>query len=182
MIRNFALLCLLPLSSAMAIETPDYQVLSSEGKFEIRAYPSLTVARTPMGDGDFMRLFRFISGGNDAGQKIAMTAPVLTQQEGDAAGMSFVVPREVASGRVPAPKDGSVTLAVLPAARFAVFRFSGGRNRENEDRALAALRAWVAGKSLTTSGEPVFAYYDPPWIPTFLRRNEVLLPLEGSQP
>lgn len=176
------ILLVLPLPAVMAIETPDYRVLAQDGKFEIRAYPALTVARTPMGEGDFMRLFRFISGGNDADRKIAMTAPVLTQQAGQAQSMSFVLPREVASGRVPAPRDASVTLDVLPPGRLAVFRYSGGRNPENEARALAKLRAWVAGKSLTTSGDPVFAYYDPPWIPPFLRRNEVMLPLLGSQP
>lgn len=180
MMRSLLFLVVLTLTPAMAIETPAYQVLSSEGKFEIRDYPALTVIRTPMGDGDFMRLFRFISGGNKESQKIAMTAPVLTQQVGDLSGMSFVLPRTVASGRVPAPGEESVSVDVVPPARRAVFRYSGGRNQENEERALAKLRAWVDGKSLRTSGEPLFAYYDPPWIPPFFRRNEVMLTLEGE--
>ncbi|MGA1130094.1 MAG: SOUL family heme-binding protein, partial [Chthoniobacterales bacterium] len=71
---------------------PDYKVLSQDGKFEVREYPALTLVRTTSGDGDFMRLFRYISGGNEAEQKIAMTAPVLMKHEGEDTGMSFIVP------------------------------------------------------------------------------------------
>lgn len=53
----------------MATETPDYKVLAQDGKFEVREYPTLTLVRTASGDGDFMRLFRYISGGNEAEQK-----------------------------------------------------------------------------------------------------------------
>jgi hypothetical protein len=135
-----------------------------------------------MGDGDFMRLVRFISGGNETGEKIAMTAPVLTQRAGAAAGMSFVVPREVAAGGVPQPKESAVAIETLPATRYAVLRFSGGRNDANEAAALEKLRAWAAARGLATEGEPAFAYYDPPWIPGFLRRNEVMLRAVGTQP
>lgn len=160
---------------AMAIETPDYQVAEKDGKFEVRDYPAMTVARTAMGDGDFMRLFRYISGGNEAEQKIAMTAPVLVQHKGEESGMSFVVPREVAAKNVPAPKAPEVSVDTMPAARFAAFTYSGRRTDKNEAEALAKLRAWMEKKNLTAEGEPVFAYYDPPWTLPFMRRNEVML-------
>jgi hypothetical protein len=166
----------------MATEIPDYKVLTQDGKFEIREYPALSVVRTAAGDGDFMRLFRYISGGNVAEQKIAMTAPVLMQHHGEKTGMSFIVPRDVAAGPVPAPKDAAVTMDTLPAGRFAVYRYSGGRNEPNEQQALEKLRAWTAPRQLEITGEPLFGYYDPPWIPTFLRRNEVMLRIAGTQP
>ena len=161
--------------TAMAIETPDYKVLEQEGKFEVRDYPAMMVARTTMGDGDFMRLFRYISGGNEAEQKIAMTAPVLVQHKGEESGMSFVVPREVAAGKVPAPKGSAVSVDEMPAAKFAAFTYSGRRTDSNEAGALAKLRAWMDTKNLRAEGEPVFAYYDPPWTLPFMRRNEVML-------
>lgn len=169
--------CILPLVAfqAMAIETPDYQVVEKDGKFEVRNYPAMTVARTAMGDGDFMRLFRYISGGNEAEQKIAMTAPVLVQHKGEEKGMSFVVPREVAGTKVPAPKAAEVSVDTMPAARFAVFTYSGRRTDTNEADGLAKLRAWMEKKNLGAEGEPVFAYYDPPWTLPFMRRNEVML-------
>jgi hypothetical protein len=160
---------------AMAIETPDYKLVSDDGMFEMRDYPAMTVARTATGDGDFMRLFRYISGRNEAEQKIAMTAPVLVQHKGEESGMSFVVPRKVAVAKVPAPKAAEVSIDTMPAARFAVFTYSGLRTEKNEADALGKLRAWMEKKNLKAEGEPVFAYYDPPWTLPFMRRNEVML-------
>jgi hypothetical protein len=168
--------------TAMAIETPNYKTLEQDGKFEVREYPAMTVARTAMGEGDFMRLFRYISGGNEAEQKIAMTAPVLVQHKGEESGMSFVVPREVAAGRVPAPKAGDVSVDEMPAAKFAVFTYSGRRTDKNEGEALEKLRSWMAKKNLRPEGDPIFAYYDPPWTLPFMRRNEVMLRISGKQP
>ncbi len=167
---------------AMATETPDYKVLSQDGKFEVREYPALTLVRTASGDGDFMRLVRYISGGNEGEQKIAMTAPVLMKHEGEDTGMSFIVPKDVAAGKVPAPKDEMVKMDTLPAGQFAVYRYSGGRNEANEQEALGKLRAWVDKRRLEVVGEPLFGYYDPPWIPPFMRRNEVMLRIAGTQP
>jgi len=160
---------------AMATETPEYKVVAKDGKFEVRDYPAMTVARTAMGDGDCMRLFRYISGGTEAEQKIAMTAPVLVQHKGEESGMSFVVPREVAAAKAPAPKAAEVSVDTMPAARFAVFTYSGLRTDKNEADALGKLREWMEKKNLKAEGEPVFAYYDPPWTLPFMRRNEVML-------
>lgn len=167
---------------SMATEIPDYQVVAEDGKFEVREYPELALVRTAAGEGDFMRLFRYISGANESEQKIAMTAPVLMKHEGENKGMGFIVPREVAAAEVPAPKDAAVEKDELPAGRFAVYRYSGGRNEANEQEALEKLRAWSKERNIETAGGPIFGYYDPPWIPPFLRRNEVMLRISGTQP
>ena len=182
MVLRAAIVTLIALChAAMAIETPDCKVIERDGKFEIRDYAEMTVARTTMGDGDFMRLFRYISGGNETEQKIAMTAPVLVQHKGEKSGMSFVVPREVAAAKVPAPEAAEVSVDKMPAARFAVFTYSGLRADSNEADALKKLRAWMEKKNLRAEGEPVFAYYDPPWTLPFMRRNEVMLRVAGEQ-
>ena len=169
--------------TAMATETPDYKVLVQDGKFEVREYPALTLVRTSAGDGDFMRLFRYISGGNAAEQKIAMTAPVLMKHGGENAGMSFIVPEDVAATeKVPVPTDKAVALDRLPSGQFAVYRYSGGRSEANEQEALGELRGWIDKRRLEVTGEPLFGYYDPPWIPSFLRRNEVMVRISGTQP
>ena len=108
MTHRIVLLCSLALvSKAMAIEIPDYKVTVQDGKFEVREYPEMTVVRTSSGDGDFMRLFRYISGGNEGEQKIAMTAPILMKNEGENAGMSFIVPREVAAAKAASATEPS---------------------------------------------------------------------------
>jgi len=37
---------------------------------------------------------------------------------------------------------------------------------------------WIKKRGLEPAGEPIFARYNPPFMPWFLRRNEVLIPLK----
>lgn len=169
-------------------ESAPYQVVRTSGKFELRDYPALTVAETPMdrggitSDGSFNRLFRFITGGNQTGQKIAMTTPVFMSGGATNTTMAFVMPAEMKAGEVPKPSDGSVIVRELPAGRFAVLSYSGGRNAENEAESLERLRAWTKKEGLKELSMPVYGYFDPPWTPAFLRRNEVMLRTEPAKP
>ena len=175
-------------TSRAGYESAPCQVVRSSGKFELRDYPALTVVETPMtrtgnnADGSFMRLFRFITGGNEAKQKIAMTTPVFMSGSDSNATMAFVLPAKLKSDTVPKPTDGSLTVRELPAGRFAVLRFRGGRNAKNEAAALQWLKDWMTTQGLSVLSPPVFAYFDPPWTPGFLRRNEVMLRTEAGKP
>jgi len=161
-------------------ESAPYQVVRSDEKFQVRDYPTLTIVETPLGnpngsDGEFMRLFRFITGGNKAKEKIAMTTPVFMSGSATNATMAFVMPAKMKSGEVPKPSDGSVTVRELAAGRFAVLRFSGGRNAKKEAESLAQLKAWMKKQHLSVLSPPVYGYFDPPWTPAIMRRNEVML-------
>jgi DNA gyrase inhibitor GyrI len=92
--------------------------------------------------------------------------------------MNFVVPAAVATAGAPAPKAENVVLESMPARRVAVVRFAGSSNPELEKRKLAELRAWMETQGLAAAGEPFLAYYDPPWTPGPMRRNEVLVPVK----
>ncbi len=166
-------------TSRAATENPEYKVIRTDGKFEIRDYPTLTVATTQMEgkemNGGFGKLFRFISGSNDAKEKIAMTAPVLIDTSKDKRTMSFIMPVKTVDKGVPKPSGESVTLGKVQAARFAVLRFDGGRTEENETSAIEKLKARLDAEKLKGKGAATFAYYDPPWTPTFMRRNEVMI-------
>ena len=158
--------------------TAPYKIVRTDGKFELRDYPLLVVAETPMRgmDSGFMRLFHFIGGENAAKQKIAMTTPVFINHAGGTnATMAFVLPATPGTNGIPQPSDPGVTLRQVPAGRFAVLRFSGGRSVKNSTNALAQLTAWLTQEKISTAGEPVFAYFDPPWTLPFWRRNEVML-------
>jgi hypothetical protein len=171
-------------------ESPEYKVVEKEGAFEIRDYPELTIISTPMQkrgeDGSFMKLFRYISGRNERSQKISMTTPVL--MTGAELGiMSFIVPKDVAKQGVPTPSNPEVTISTKPPARYAAYRFSGPSKPGPSEAAAKKLLAWVDSKHLPTSGSPstMYAYYNPPWTPGFMRRNEVLLrlaPLASKAP
>ena len=161
-------------------ESAPYTVVRTDGKFQLREYPALTVVETPMadangGDGGFRRLFRFITGANEGQQKIAMTTPVFMSGGPSGPTMAFVLPTKLKAAGVPKPADGAVTVRELAAGRFAVLRYSGSRNAKNEAEALARLQGWLERERLPALAGPVFGYFDPPWTPSFLRRNEVML-------
>jgi DNA gyrase inhibitor GyrI len=154
-----------------------YRVVRGAGEFELRDYPALVVVEAPLrgaNDG-FRRLFRYIGGQNAASQKIAMTTPVLMAGETTNATMAFVLPPKMSLDRTPQPAGPELRVREIAAGRFAVLRFSGRRNAVNEARALAKLEAWLSQQNLKQAGGPMFGYFDPPWTPPFLRRNEVML-------
>jgi len=158
-------------------ESAPYRVLRADGAFELRDYPKLVLVQTPMsGSNDsFMKLFRYIGGQNTATQKISMTTPVFMSGAETNGTMSFVMPKTMRSEDVPQPTAANVSVSSIAPGQFAVFRFSGSRNARNETDALAQLNAWLKRQNLQPDGDPMFAYFDPPWTPPFLRRNEVML-------
>ncbi len=168
-------------------ESPDYEVVAERDGFEVRHYAAMAVVSTEMADDAgrrerddrFMRLFRYIDKGNADQEKIAMTTPVF-MDAGGTGSMSFVIPKEVDAGGAPKPEDDGVFLDSIDSGKFAALRFRGGsRDRDAEQAAIAKLRKSVeaAGLKIADGAAPLLAYYDPPWTPRALRRNEVLLRL-----
>ena len=195
-------LALLANSTAMAIEEPGFQVLERDGAFELREYAPHLVAETHVeagfaeaGNIAFQRLFRYISGENTTKQKISMTAPVTQSRSGDAGEkiamtapvtqvasdtgyrVAFVVPAKYTLDTVPVPSDPRVGIRAVPAQRVATWRYSGRWTTTNYQQHLAELRSAIAARGLKETGEPILARYDPPFMPSFLRRNEVLIPV-----
>ena len=162
-------------ASTGSYETAPCKVVRSDGAFEVREYPALKVAVTSRkGDDDsFMRLFRYIEGANEKKEKVSMTTPVF--MEGGE--MRFVVP-EKNKANTPKPSSDKVEVRELPARTVATYRFSGWRSDALEKESLEKLRAWMAANKLEAAGEPLYAYYNPPWTLGPLRRNEVLIPVK----
>lgn len=183
----------------MAIETPKHEVVTRYADFELRQYPSYVVAETEVeGDqGDvgseaFSRLGGYIFGKNEGGRKLAMTAPVTqTPTEGKKIAMTapvtqvstgprtwkvqFMMPAAYALAELPEPTDARVQLRVVPAKQFAAIQYSGTWSVPNYEEHLAGLKAAMKREGLTAKGEPVWARYDPPYKPWFLRTNEILI-------
>jgi len=123
--------------------------------------------------------------GIDSDAKIAMTAPVTqtSHQAGDQHSdgndrwtVQFIMPSRYKLAELPAPA-GDVKLREIPARRIASVRFSG----RTTDAAIAEqqqrLRTWMAKQGLTPADGPVYAYYNDPFTPGPLRRNEIMIPL-----
>jgi hypothetical protein len=167
-------------------EQQKYRVVKRLANLEIREYEACVLMQVSV-YGDFMRagnigfgpLVRFISGNNDAGQKIAMTAPVI--QESTSASqhlVSFVLPAGMNPHDVPRPADSNVEMIAVPAHFAAAKRFSGGWNEHRFAVEGEELLNAVKTAGLTTVGDIYWARFDPPWKPGFLKRNEVLIKIE----
>jgi DNA gyrase inhibitor GyrI len=162
-----------------AAQTIPYEVVEKSGSYEIRHYPALVLVETPLNEGSFNRLFRYIQGENDGKQTIPMTAPVFMSHE--KASMAFVLPVSLALPQTPIPSDSSLQPRIMTAGRFAVYRFSGLQSRASEQKAWGLLQDFLKKRNLEgKTNSLLFAYYDPPWILPFLRRNEVMTELKPS--
>jgi DNA gyrase inhibitor GyrI len=174
------------LTSRGAYESAKYSVIEADGPIEIREYDDLIMATTNLqtlsqsDNGSFMRLFRYISGANQVGQKVAMTTPVFMKSGSDTmtGQMGFVIPAAVSQQGVPQPSDKDVQIRERKGGRFAVIRFAGRLDRESMTNAEDRLTRWMNQRGLVRDGATEFAGYDPPWTPGPLRRNEVLIPFK----
>lgn len=191
---------LLVAKSALAIEKAKYTILEKENNFEIRQYDSQIVAETYV-DGDledvgsegFRRLYGYISGDNKKKQsismtapvgqkagseKIAMTAPVKQEKKDNQWRITFLMPAEYTLETLPEPNDNRVKLKADPGRLMAAIRYSGTWSEDGYEENMALLEEYIQKRGLTKAGDPVWARYDPPFMPWFLRRNEVLIPVE----
>jgi hypothetical protein len=194
-----AIVLALTFTMARAIEQPQYQVIEQRDGFEIREYAPYIAAQVRVpgpadeaGNQGFRLLAGYIFGRNKGDRKIAMTAPVtqspapvkidmtapVTQSETEGGYIvQFTMPSQYTLDTLPEPLDPEIELRPMPAARYAVIRYSGFWSENNYDQHLRDLERAVRAAGLATTGSPVYARYDPPWIPWFLRRNEIWLKL-----
>ena len=183
-----------------AIEEPAYEVIRSINDVEVRQYAPYVVAEVRIdADADeagnlaFPILAGYIFGKNKgekkfdmtapvtqvaAPQRLEMTAPVTQTAVPGAAGnylIQFVLPKGVTLASAPEPIDPRVKVREVPASRVAVIRYSGFWSEANYAEHLDRLRSVLKAAGVNTIGEPVFSRYNPPFMPWFLRRNEIWL-------
>jgi len=186
----------------MATEEAPYKVLKTDDIFELREYAPQILAEIIV-DGDlegagnkaFRRLFRYISGDNRSRNKIAMTAPVSQEQTGEKISMtapvsqqrvqekwavSFMMPASYTLETLPIPDDPGVTLRQVPARRVAAVRYSGFWSESKYLFNKGKLESWIRENRFVVVGEPVWARYNPPFTPWFMRRNEILIPVAAG--
>lgn len=189
--------------SANATETAAYQTVKSvpEQKIEIRKYAPVMLVETPMaGDdrnGAFRRLFAYISGENvkqsdiemtapvlmddeeSESQKIPMTTPVFMDDENDKSlMMSFVLPSEYTAKTAPLPTNDKVTLRELKNHTVATITFNGTLSDKNVAKHKDILMQWLTDNDYKITGAYKKAGYNAPYVLPWLRRNEVLIPVE----
>lgn len=91
------------------------------------------------------------------------------------------MPRSLSEENIPKPSETGVAVVKLKAQKYGSVSFKGTQNDKKVSENLAKLEAFIAENDYEVSGPPVYAFYDPPFIPWFLRDNEILLPVIANQ-
>ncbi|WP_319378124.1 heme-binding protein [uncultured Methanocorpusculum sp.] len=164
-------------------ETIPYEVTGKEGEIEFRKYPALVLATVESfgDDSGFNLLFAYISGKNTAKDSLQMTAPVITSAKipmtapvvSNASTMSFVMSPGKTSDEIPEPLDGKVRIVPVPEREIAVITFKGKTHDEEVKDVEAQLLKGLRDAGIEPAGEVFLMRYNQPWIPGFLRHNEV---------
>ncbi|OPY26745.1 MAG: SOUL heme-binding protein [Methanocella sp. PtaU1.Bin125] len=183
----------------MSTEQPAYETIKRDGDFEVRRYNGYIMAQVDVrSDFDdalrqgFMMLYEYISGHNrvrlkipmtvpvteeivEDGEKIPMTTPVTAEKTGEGVyRISFVMPGRYTLDTLPRPDNENIRFREVGDHNVAVVRFSGHSHEPRVQEKMRQLVDWMQTNGLVPKSCCRLARYDPPWIPGFMRRNEVM--------
>jgi hypothetical protein len=176
------------LMSANKTEEQKYTVIHKDKDFEIRFYPSATLAtinssaktyKELSGPG-FRKLAGYIFGGNETNTSISMTAPVHMDINDSVSSMSFVMPSSYNKENLPKPNDPNVLIHKTADEYVAVIRFGGFASDKDLEIYSGKLHDILKEKGITSYGHARFLGYNPPF-QLVNRRNEIIIPVNWEQ-
>jgi SOUL heme-binding protein len=152
-------------------ETQPYTVLRKEKDFEIRHYPSVTMATITssaksyreLGSSGFRKLAGFIFGGNSTKESIAMTTPVHMDIQDSASTMSFVMPSTYNPENLPQPNDGDVKIVTTAEEYVAAITFGGFASDDDIEKYTKKLEAALQAAGISYYGHFRFLGYNAPF-------------------
>ena len=157
----------------MSTSTPEppYQIVQTLGSdVEVRKYESQTWISASAGEDNssFRILASYIFGDNAQEQRIAMTAPVISDER-----MSFILPEDLSEATAPSPNGQAIEFKGVPARKVATIRFSWWTTNERVKSYTRTLLKTLDQNQVDTIGDPFLMRYNDPWTPPFMRRNEI---------
>ncbi len=164
-----------------------YKVVRTEKDFEIRFYPSVTMAMITssarsykeLAGSGFRTLAEYIFGGNDNKQKIAMTAPVHMDINDSLSSMSFVMPALYTPDNLPKPKNDKVIIKKISEEYVAAIQFGGYASDKDIKLYSGRLEKALRASAIEYYGNFRFLGYNAPY-QFFGRRNEIIVSIEWS--
>ncbi len=181
-------------------ETPKYSIVKKQKEIELRQYSEYIQAEVGIDGKDYKSaiekgfniLAGYIFGNNVSRQKIEMTTPVQASQSqkiamttpvtvtgDDKFTVAFIMPSGYTLETLPIPKDSRVHFTLIPAHQVAAIRFSGYFRQESIRKNKERLNLWLEEQGFESEGDFIVAGYNPPWIPGFIARNEVLIKIKA---
>jgi effector-binding domain-containing protein len=182
-------------------ETPKYSVIRKDNEIEIRHYPAYIQAEVIVDEAKYQSaiekgfnvLAGYIFGNNVSKQKIEMTTPVqasrsekiamttpVTVTGSSSFTVAFIMPSAYTLETLPQPKDNRVHFKQIPARTLATIRFSGFFRQNVIQKNMQHLVHWLQEQGIETEGDFIVAGYNPPWVPGFLARNEVMIQVKNG--
>ena len=169
-------------------ETQQYKVIKTEEKYEIRLYPSTTMASVTinaksykeLASPGFRKLANYIFGGNKSKTNIAMTTPVHMNINDTGSSMSFVMPSEYTSNNLPQPNDSSVSIFTSEEEFVAVTSFGGFANDELIKSHAQKLANTLKANKIEYYGNFRFLGYNAPY-QMIARTNEIAIPIAWTE-
>ena len=174
--------------SSNKTEEQKYSPVRKYRDFEIRFYPSVTVAtissnaktyRDLSGPG-FRQLAGYIFGGNETNTRISMTSPVQMDINDSASTMSFVMPSSYSKSNLPKPNDPDVVIKSTADEYVAVIRFGGYASDKDLKFYSEKLQNLLKENGIRSLGNYRFLGYNPPY--QFIgRRNEIIVAVDWKE-
>lgn len=169
--------------STSSIEKLPYKVIKEYDDFEVRQYETALFSSVVLSDTSyeessskgFRVLAGYIFGGNNTGEKIAMTSPV-AMEIGDSTKMSFMVPSGYTEGTLPKPNNDKIFFEKKEGAVMAAIRFGGWANDERIEEYKQKLIALLQKEGIAYGETFMYLGYDPPYS-VINRRNEIVVEL-----
>jgi len=185
-----------------ALEEPKYSVLKEYENFEIRNYASYLVAEVDIegsynksGNEAFRILAGYIFGDNQSSTKMNMTAPVESEaiQSSEKMNMTapvfsnknfngytyrFVMESKYTQETLPVPNNSKIRITEIKDRVMAVISFSGRWSQKNFEKHEQILVNDLKNAGIGVASEAIYARYNAPFTPWFLRRNEIMFEIE----
>ena len=132
-IISIAVLGLIIISNAMAVEEVEYETIKVNEIYEIRKYSdrlAIETLSTNQNSG-FRKLFNYISGNNQKNEEIKMTTPVTQVKKNGNMTMQFYLPSRFNRENTPDPSSSDVKLLNIKGGYYAVIKYSGRASDNN---------------------------------------------------
>ena len=173
--------------SIFKTEQQKYTVIKSDPDFEIRFYPSATLATIQMNvksykelsNSGFRTLAGYIFGGNESRKNISMTAPVHMDIKDTGSSMSFVMPEQYTTENLPKPNNTDIVLARSEDEYVAVVTFGGYYSDEKIKANTEKLISLLQKNGIAHKGNFRYLGYNPPY-QLFGRRNEIIVTVDWN--
>ena len=184
----FILIIIMSYTLKQKTERQNYRLVKTMQEIEIRFYPKAIMATvnspsesyTGNSNNNFSKLAGYIFGGNQASNKISMTAPVHMERNNESSNMSFVMPANYKMEQLPKPNDESIKLHYSEEGYFAAIKFGGYANEKTIVKKEDELKRKLKELGILHNNKFVLLGYNAPW-DVINRENEVLVKVEYTE-